>query len=163
MADDYEKLMKQGYQLMEEGEFPQALAKFDKAIKAKPEAPDAYLAKADAAVVVPKVAQEEVLVLYKKAAEMDPANPMVQQSMAAFCMDVGLFNDGEAAYNKAAELDPENAPYYFSEFAVEYYRKAQIVYEDKLDETTRAIIKKKSLKYLLRSINLDEESVKKLL
>jgi len=162
-TSEFDKLMKDGYRLMEEGEYSQALSRFDKAIKADPANPAAYLAKADAAVLVPKVSQEEVIALYRKASELDPENPFILQSWGAFCMDVGLFNDAEACYNKAAQIDPENAIYYYSEFGVEYYKKALVVYEQRLDEQTRAIIAKKALKYLLKSIDLDETSVKKLL
>jgi tetratricopeptide (TPR) repeat protein len=160
---DFERLMKQGYQLMEEGEYSQALSKFDKAIKTEPTNPSAYLAKADAAVLVPKVSQEEVIALYKKASELDPENPFIFQSWGAFYMDIGLFNDAETCYNRAAQVDPENAIYYFSEFGVEYYKRALVVYEQRLDEQTKAIIAKKALKYMLRSIDLDEGSAKKLL
>ena len=69
----------------------------------------------------------------------------------------------EAAYNKAAEVDPDNSPYYFSEFGVEYYKRAPAVFEQHLDDNTREIIVKKALKYLLKSINLDEAAAKKLL
>jgi tetratricopeptide (TPR) repeat protein len=162
-SSDFDKLMKQGYQLMEEGEYSQALSKFDKAIKLEPSEPAAYLAKADAGVLVPKVSQEEVVALYKKASELDPENPFILQSWGAFCMDIGLFNDAEACYNKAATVDPENATYYYSEFGVEYYKKALVVYESRLDEQTRAIITKKALKFLLKSIDLDEAGAKKLL
>jgi tetratricopeptide (TPR) repeat protein len=160
---DFDKLMKDGYRLMDEGEYSQALAKFDKAIKTEPTNPSAYLAKADAGVLVPKVSQEEIIALYKKAAEMDPENPFIYQSWGAFCMDIGLFNDAETCYNKAAQVDPENATYYYSEFGVEYYKRALVGYEQRLDEQTKGIIAKKALKYLLKSIDLDEASAKKLL
>ncbi len=160
---DFDKLMKDGYRLMEEGEYSKALTKFDAAIKADPTNPSAFLAKADAGVLVPKVTQEEIVALYKKASELDPENPFILQSWGAFCMDIGLFNDAEACYNKAAQIDPENATYYYSEFGVEYHKKALVVYESRLDEQTRAIIAKKALKYLLKSIDLDEASAKKLL
>jgi tetratricopeptide (TPR) repeat protein len=163
MSDEFEKLMKQGFQLMSEGEYQSALNKFDKALKLDPKNAEAYLAKADVAVLVPKVSQEEIEALYKKAIEIEPDNPFMYQSYAAFCMDIGKFNEAEMSYNKAAEADPENSPYYFSEFGVEYYRRAPVVFEQHLDDKTREIIVKKSLKYLLKSINLDEESAKKLL
>ncbi len=162
-SGDFDKLMKQGYQLMDEGEYSQALSKFDKAIKTEPTDPSAYLAKADAAVLVPKVTPEDIVTLYKKASELDPENPFIYQSWGAFLMDMGLFNDAEVCYNKAAQVDPENATYYFSEFGVEYYKKAPVVYEQHLDEQTKVIIVKKALKYMLRSIDLDEAAAKKLL
>jgi len=160
---DFDKLMKDGYRLMDEGEYSQALSKFDKAIKTEPTNPSAYLAKADAGVLVPKVSQEEIIALYRKASELDPENPFIFQSWGAFCMDIGLFNDAETCYNKAAQVDPENATYYYSEFGVEYYKRALVVYEQRLDEQTKAIIAKKALKYLLKSIDLDEASAKNLL
>lgn len=163
MSDEYDKLMKQGFQAMGDGEYQTALSKFDKAIKADPKNAEAYLAKADAAVLVPKVAQEEIEALYKKAIELQPDNPFIYQSYAAFCMDIGKFNEAEGAYLKAAENDPDSAPYYFSEFGVEYYRRAPVVYEQHLDDKTREIITRKALKYLLKSINLDEAAAKKLL
>ncbi|QLH75307.1 MAG: tetratricopeptide repeat protein [Methanomassiliicoccales archaeon] len=163
MSEEFDKLMKQGFQLMSEGEYQSALSKFDKAIKVDPKNAEAYLAKADAAVLVPKVSQEEIEALYKKAIELQPDNPFMYQSYAAFCMDVGKFNEAESAYLKAAEVDPENAPYYYSEFGVEYYKKAPVVYEQHLDEKTKEIIARKSLKYLLKSIGLDEAAAKKLL
>jgi hypothetical protein len=46
---------------------------------------------------------------------------------------------------------------------VEYFRKAPVVFEQHMDEKTMEIITKKALKYLLKSINLDEASAKKLL
>jgi len=163
MSEEFDKLMKQGFQLMGEGEYQSALSKFDKAIKADPKNAEAYLAKADAAVLVPKVSQEEIEELYKKAIELQSDNPFMYQSYAAFCMDVGKFNEAENSYNKAAELDPESAPYYYSEFGVEYSKKAPVVFEQHLDDKTREIISKKALKYLLKSINLDEAAAKKLL
>lgn len=163
MSDEYDKLMKQGFQAMSEGEYQTALSKFDKAIKLDPKNAEAYLAKADAGVLVPKVSQEEIEALYKKAIELQPDNPFIYQSYAAFCMDIGKFNEAETAYNKAAENDPDSAPYYFSEFGVEYFRRAPIVYEQHLDDKTREIIAKKALKYLLKSIGLDEAAAKNLL
>jgi len=158
-----EKLIQQAHQLMNEGEYAQALSKFDKAIKTDSNNAEAYYGKAEAAVLVSKVAVEEVVALYKKAISLDPVNPFYYSSLGAFCVEAGQFNEAESAYNKAAEIDPDNAPYYYSEFAVEYHRRAPEVMEQYLDDSTRALIDKKSLKYLLKSIGLDEEKAKKLL
>ena len=121
--DESEKFIQQAHQLMNDGEYQQAFSKFDKAIKANPNNADAYFGKAEAGVLVSKIGVEEVIALYKKAISLDEKNPFYYSSLGAFCVEANQFNEAEAAYNKAAEVDPENAPYYYSEFAVEYYTK----------------------------------------
>jgi len=145
------------------GEFESAVAKFSKAIKADPKCAEAYFGKAEASVGVPKMTPEEVMELYKKAVELDSKNPIYQSSYASYLIDIGRFNEAEAAYNKASEIDPDNARYYWSEFGVEYIRKAPVVMEKFLDEKTKEMILKKGLKYLLKAAGLTEEEAKKLL
>jgi len=157
------KLIEQAHQHMNNGEYQQAFSKFEKAIKTNPNNPEAYYGKAEAGVLLSKVSVEEVIALYKKAISLDTGNPFYYSSLGAFCIDAGQFNEAEAAYNKAAEVDPDNAPHYYSEFGVEYHRRAPEVMEQFLDDSTRAMIAKKSLKYLLKSIGLDEEKAKALL
>jgi len=161
--DESEKLTQQAHQHMNEGEYQQAFSKFDKAIKANPNNAEAYFGKAEAGVLLQKVSAEEIVALYKKAISFDPKNPFYYSSLASFCMEAGQFNEAESAYNKAAEVDPDVAPYYFTEFAVEYNRRAPEVMEQFLDDTTRAMIKKKSLTYLLKSIGMPADEAKKLL
>jgi Flp pilus assembly protein TadD len=161
--DESQKLTQQAQQQMSEGEYQQAFSKFDKALKADPNNAEAYYGKAEAGVLLQKVGAEEIVALYKKAIALDPKNPFYYSSLGSFCIDAGQFNEAESAYNKAAEVDPENAPYYYSEFAVEYDRRAPEVMEQYLDDSTRAMIKKKSLTYLLRSIKMTPDDAKKLL
>ena len=158
-----DKDMMDAQEALANGEFDQAVSKFSKVIKADPKCADAYFGKAEASVGVPKMSPEEVMELYKKSVDLDPKNPLYQSSYAAFLIDIGRFNDAEAAYIKAAELDPDNAPYYFSEFGVEYIRKAPIVMEKFLDEKTKDMILKKGLKYLLKAAGMTEEDAKRLL
>jgi tetratricopeptide (TPR) repeat protein len=145
------------------GEFESAVAKFSKAIKADPKCAEAYFGKAEASVGVPKMTPEEVMELYKKAVELDSKNPIYQSSYASYLIDIGRFNEAEAAYNKASEIDPDNARYYWSEFGVEYIQKAPVVMEKFLDEKTKEMILRKGLKYLLKAAGLTEEEAKKLL
>ncbi len=145
------------------GEFESAVAKFSKAIKADPKCAEAYFGKAEASVGVPKMTPEEVMELYKKAVELDSKNPIYQSSYASYLIDIGRFNEAEAAYNKASEIDPDNARYYWSEFGVEYIQKAPVVMEKFLDEKTKEMILKKGLKYLLKAAGLTEEEARKLL
>ncbi len=145
------------------GEFDQAVSKFNKVLKADPKCAEAYFGKAEASVGVPKMSPEEVMELYKKAVELDPKNPIYHSSYAAYLLDIGRFNEAEAAYIKAAELDPDNARYYFSEFGVEYVQRAPVVMEKFLDDKTKDMILKKGLKYLLKAAGITEEEAKKLL
>lgn len=124
-----DKLMKQAYQSLGDGDYQKALSKFEKVTKVDPNNAEAWFGKAEAAVLVPKVKTEDIL----------------------------------TAYKKAAELDPENAPYYYSEFGVEYFRRAPVVMEDYLDDKSEEMIMRKSLKYLLLAIGLDEEGALELL
>jgi Flp pilus assembly protein TadD len=145
------------------GDFERAYSKFNKIIKAAPENADAYFGKAEAAIGVPKVSAEDIQECYKKAVELAPKNPIFQSSYAAFLVEIGRFNEAEAAYNRAAELDPDNAKYYYSEFGMEYALRAPVVMEKFLDEKTKDMIMVKGLKYLLKAVGMTEEDAKRLL
>ncbi len=161
--EEAEKLLKQAHALLDEGDYPKALSKFDKVTKIDPGNAEGWFGKAESGVLVPKAKTEDILAAYKKAVELDPKNPLYHSSMGAFCVEAGLFNDAEAAYRKAAEADPDNAPYYYSEFAVEYFRRAPVVMEAYMDDKTEEMVMKKSLRYLLLSIGLDEAGALELL
>ena len=161
--EEAEKLIKQAYQALADGDYPKALSRFEKVTKVDPTNPEGWYGKAEAGVLVPKVKTEDILDAYRKAADLDSKNPMYHSSIGSFCVEAGLFNDAEAAYKKAAELDPENAPYYYSEFGVEYFRRAPVVMEAYMDDKGEEMVMKKSLKYLLLAIGLDEEGALELL
>jgi tetratricopeptide (TPR) repeat protein len=150
-------------ELMASGEFEKAVAKYNKVIKADPKCAEAHFGKAEASVGVPKLSPEEVMESYKKAVELDPKNPIYQSSYGAYLVEIGRFNEAEAAYLKAAELDPDNARYYFSEFGVEYTLRAPVVMEKFLDDNTRDMIMKKGLKYLLKAAGMTEDDAKRLM
>mgnify|MGYP001155560376 FL=1 len=158
-----EKDLMDAQELMASGEFEKAVAKYNKVIKADPKCADAHFGKAEASVGVPKLTPEEVMESYKKAVELDPRNPIYQSSYGAYLVEIGRFNEAEAAYLKAAELDPDNARYYFSEFGVEYTLRAPVVMEKFLDDNTRDMIMKKGLKYLLKAAGMSEEDAKRLM
>jgi len=158
-----EKDLMDAQELLAGGEFDKAVAKYNKIIKADPKCAEAHFGKAEASVGVPKLTPEEVMESYKKAVELDPKNPIYQSSYGAYLVEIGRFNEAEAAYLKAAELDPDNARYYYSEFGVEYATRAPVVMEKFLDDNTRDMIMKKGLKYLLKAAGITEEEAKKLL
>ena len=145
------------------GEFEQAVSKYNKVLRTDPKCAEAYFGKAEASVGVPKMTPEEVMELYKKAVDLDPKNPIFHSSYAAYLLEIGRFNEAEQAYVKAAELDPDNARYYYSEFGVEYILKAPVVMEKFLDDKTKDMILKKGLKYLLKAAGVTEEEAKRLL
>jgi tetratricopeptide (TPR) repeat protein len=158
-----EKDLMDAQELMASGEFEKAVAKYNKVIKADPKCAEAHFGKAEASVGVPKLSPEEVMESYKKAVELDPKNPIYQSSYGAYLVEIGRFNEAEAAYLKAAELDPDNARYYFSEFGVEYTLRAPVVMEKFLDDNTRDMIMKKGLKYLLKAAGMTEDDAKRLM
>lgn len=161
--DQLNRDMEEGMQLLNDGKPEDAVKRFTKVIKSEPKNADAYFWKAEASLSLPQVEVEEIIELYKKAIENDPANAYYQSSLGFFCSENGRFNEAEAAYNKAAELDPDSSSQFYSEFAAEYARKAPIFMEKFLDDKTREIIQKKALKYALKAISMDEETAKKLL
>ncbi len=160
---DVEKDLMEAQEALAMGEFDAAVSKFNKILKADPKCAEAYFGKAEASVGVPKMTPEEVMELYKKAVELEPKNPIYQSSYASFLLDIGRFNEAEAAYAKAAEVDPDNARNYFSEFGVEYIQRAPVIMEKFLDDKTKDMILKKGLKYLLKAAGLTEEEAKRLL
>jgi len=162
MADVQKDLM-DGQDAMANGDFEEAVSKFNKAIKTDPNCAEAYFGKAEASVGVPKMAPEEVMALYKKAVELDSKNPIYHSSYAAYLLEIGRFNEAEAAYQKAADLDPDNARYYYSEFGVEYIFRAPVVMEKFLDDKTKDMIVKKGLRYLLKAAGISEEEAKRVL
>ena len=157
-----EKDLMDAQELLAGGEFDKAVAKYNKIIKADPKCAEAHFGKAEASVGVPKLTPEDVMESYKKAVELDPKNPIYQSSYGAYLVEIGRFNEAEAAYLKAAELDPDNARYYYSEFGVEYTMRAPVVMEKFLDDNTRDMIMKKGLKYLLKAAGMSEDDAKRL-
>lgn len=164
MTDTETELIK-GEELLAMFEYEKARKKFNDIIKADPNNARAYFGKAEASLGMHKVTAEEIMELYKKATELDPTNVFYVTSLGAFCVQTGKFQDAEACYNKATELDEENFPDYFAEFAIGYFKSAQIVYENHIDRdpNTMNMINKKTLEYLLKAINLTPDKAKQLL
>jgi tetratricopeptide (TPR) repeat protein len=164
MADIEIELIK-GEQLLAEFEYEKARKKFNDIIKTDPKNARAHFGKAEASLGMQKVTAEEIMELYRKATELEPDNVFYITSLGSFCLQIGKFQDAEACYNKATELDEENFPDYFAEFAIGYFKSAQIVYENHIDRdpNTMTMIRKKTLEYLLKAIDLAPEKAKELL
>ncbi len=152
-----------GEQALGQLDYDSAYKHFDKATKADPASALAFFGKAEAALGVPKVEPDEIMGLYKKAIELDGENPQYRDALASFCVDLGRFNEAEEQYNAAAKLDDENAPFYWSEFAVQYARKAPLIMEQFLDDKTRDMIRQKALTYALKALGVEKEDAKRLL
>src|SRR5881392_1628515 len=141
-----------GEQALGQLDYDSAYKAFDKATKADPSNAVAFFGEA-----------EEIMALYKKAIELDGENPQYRDALASFCVDLGRFNDAEEQYNAAARLDEENAPFYWSEFAIQYARKAPVIMEQFLDDKTRDMIRQKALTYALKALGVEKDDAKRLL
>jgi tetratricopeptide (TPR) repeat protein len=158
-----EKEILAGERKLAEMDFPAAISKFRRAIKLNPSAAPAFFGKAEAALGIPKVAVEEIIADYQKAIELDPGNPFYRARLGSFCLEVGQWELAEESYTQAAEADPDNAYLYFSEFGLEYYYSWLANNEDEVTEDDREGVIRKSLGYMLRSLDIDEGEAKRLL
>ncbi len=153
----------QGEQALSALDYDTAYKHFDKASKTDPKNAVAFFGKAESALGVPKVEADEIMTLYKKAIELDPENPQYHDALASFCVDTGRFNEAEEHYNQAAALDEDNAPFYWSEFAVNYARRAPVAMEQFLDDKTRDMIRAKALTYALKALGIEKDDAKRVL
>jgi tetratricopeptide (TPR) repeat protein len=172
---DIDREIAEAQDLMVSGNFPGAVKKYTKIIKANPGSAEAYFGKAEAAIGDSSVGVEEVIACYKKALDLDIKNPLYWSSYAVYLIEQGKFDEAENAYNKAAESDPDNARYYYSEFGVEYALRGPasmrgFIEGKELDDQMKAVlqkkeesIKKKALHYILKSIDMTEADIKKIL
>ncbi len=144
-------------------DYDKAYKHFDKAVKIDGGNALAYFGKAESAIGVPKVKREKVGDWYKKAIELEPGNPQYLEAYALYCMNDGLFNEAEKYFKDAADTDPENAPFYYTEFAIQYHSVAPVVMEQYLDDSTKDMIVQKALSYLLKAIDLDPKDAVRLL
>jgi tetratricopeptide (TPR) repeat protein len=152
-----------GEQALSALDYDTAFKHFDKACKEDPKNSLAFFGKAESALGVPKVEAEEILGMYKKAIELDAENPAFHDALAAFCIDLGRFNEAEEHYNKAAALDEDNAPFYWSEFAINYARKAPVAMAQFMDDKTRDMIRAKALTYALKALDIAKDDAKRVL
>jgi tetratricopeptide (TPR) repeat protein len=160
---DAEKEIRAGERKLAEMDFKAALSKFKRAIKLDPGQPEAHFGKAEAALGVPKVPAEEIIADYQAAIDLEPDNPFYLARLGSFSLEAGQWELAEESYNRAAELDPENRYLYYSEFGLEYYYAWMAKMGEGTGETDREPVVRKSLLYLIKSLDLDEESAKKLL
>lgn len=162
MADIEAELMK-AESLLAQFEYEKAKKKYSDIIKSNPKSAAAHFGLAESLLGIPKAKIEDIMAAYQKAVELEPDNVYFLTTLGSFCSDIGRFNEAEQYYNKATEIDEENASVYFSEFAIAYFTKAPVIMEKFLDENTKKMIKKKSLIYMLKALDMSEEEAKALL
>lgn len=160
---DAEKEILAGERKLAEMNFAAALSKFKQAIKLDPKHAAAHFGKAEAALGVPKIPAEEVITDYQAAIQLEPENAFYLARLGSFCLEVGEWELAEESYNKAASVDPDNSYLYLSEFGLEYYYSWLAKMGDEAAGADRESVLRKSLVYLVRSLDLDEETARKLL
>lgn len=152
-----------GERCLQNLDYEGAFDHFDAAGRAAPKNAYAHFGKAEAALGLGNLDPEEILSLYKRALELEPDNPQYLDSLGSFSLDVGRFKEAEEAFNKAAQVDQENAPFYYVDFAVNYYRKAPVIMERFLDATTKRMIARKAMDYLLKALEMNKEEALEIL
>jgi tetratricopeptide (TPR) repeat protein len=166
MAEDAAKEVAAGQRLMAEGEFKGALSRFNKAIRLDPGNADAYFGKAEAAAALPQVATEEIIANYQKAIELqkdEGEKAMVHSQLGAFALREAKLDLAEQSYTKAAELDTENAPYYLSDLAIEYYMSVAKRMDEEGSNLELDAARKKSLAFFAKALDLAPKDASKLL
>ena len=163
VMSDVEKEITAGERKLAEMDFTGALSKFRRAIKLDPNAAPGHFGKAEASLGVPKIAVEDIIADYQKAIQLDPDNAFFKARLGAFCLEIGQWDLAEESYTKAAQVDRVNSYLYFSEFGLEYYYSWLASKGEEVSEADREPVVRKSLGYLLRSLDLDEAAAKRLL
>jgi Tfp pilus assembly protein PilF len=153
---DVDKMINQAKNQLGNGEFAKAAKTFEKVIKAAPDNSVGYFGKAEASVGVPKFSIVEVAQLYKKAIELEPDNPFYHKSYGDFCLDNGLLQQAEEAYESAVKLDPDGARFYYSDLAMGYYNSGMMFPERQLNMTEDDIARK-ALQYSLKALDMSEQ------
>jgi tetratricopeptide (TPR) repeat protein len=166
MAEDAAKEVAAGQRLMAEGELKGALSRFNKAIRLDPNNPDGYFGKAEAAAALPQVATDEIIANYTKAVELqkdEGEKAMIYSQLGAFALREGKLDMAEASYKKAAEMDIENAPYYMSDLAIEYYMSVAKRMDEEGSNLELDAARKKSLAFFAKALDMDPKDAAKLL
>ena len=166
MAEDAAKEVAAGQRLMAEGELKGALSRFNKAIRLDPNNPDGYFGKAEAAAALPQVATDEIIANYTKAVELqkdEGEKAMIYSQLGAFALREGKLDMAEQSYKKAAELDIENAPYYMSDLAIEYYMSVAKRMDEEGSNLELDAARKKSLAFFAKALDMEPKDAAKLL
>ena len=166
MAEDAAKEVAAGQRLMSEGELKGALSRFNKAIRLDPNNPDANFGKAEAAAALPQVATDEIIATYSKAVELQKdtgEKALIHSQLGAFALREGKLDMAEQSYKKAAELDVENAPYYMSDLAIEYYMSVAKRMDEEGSNLVLDAARKKSLAFFAKALDMDPKDAAKLL
>lgn len=166
MAEDAAKEVAAGQRLMAEGDLKGALSRFNKAIRLDPNNPDGYFGKAEAAAALPQVATDEIIANYTKAVELqkdEGEKAMIYSQLGAFALREGKLDMAELSYKKAAELDVENAPYYMSDLAIEYYMSVAKRMDEEGSNLELDAARKKSLAFFAKALDMEPKDAAKLL
>ncbi|MFQ6060851.1 MAG: tetratricopeptide repeat protein [Thermoplasmata archaeon] len=161
--NDVDEEISKGERYLNKLDYERAYRHFDRATKMDGTNALAYFGKAESAIGIPKVRKEKIGTWYKKAIELDPSNPQYLEAYALYCMNDGHFNEAEKFFKDAANADPENAPFYYTEFAIQYCSTAPVLMGQYMDDQTKDMIVSKALRYLLKAINLEPKEAVRLL
>jgi tetratricopeptide (TPR) repeat protein len=104
--DDSIQLFQQGQDAHEAGELTRALELYERALKARPEFPEAEYQRANAFVALNRLAEAEVS--FRRAIELQPEWPLPLLAFGKLLIRLERFDEAERVLNRSLELDSNN-------------------------------------------------------
>jgi tetratricopeptide (TPR) repeat protein len=104
--DDSIQLFQQGQDAHEAGDFKRALEFYERAIKARPEFPEAEYQRANAYVALNQLPEAEKS--FRRAIELQPEWPLPYLSLGKLLVRMEQFGEAEKLLNRSLELDENN-------------------------------------------------------
>jgi len=162
MATKDEQVLQRAELKLTEGNFKGAYRDFKSLSKKLPEEPRVFFGMAEAALALPEVSAQEILLSYKKAVELDPENPLYLTGYGNYCLETGMLDRAEELYRKAAEVDPDNATQYFTDLATGLYING-MKFVGRIPALTREDVLRRSIRIFLEALGLSWDRAKEIM
>lgn len=161
-SDDAQKLIEKANMQLASGDYTKSYNTLKKLTNDDPSIAEAWFGMAEAAIGIPKLTVQEIALLYQKACDLAPTEPLYLASYGNFCFENGILKKGEECFQQAAAIDEENSSVYLSDLATSYFFSAN-KFRNHYPNMTDDEIVRTSLKYILMAFDIDKARAKKLI